>query len=163
MKANQKYMKEALEVAKESNCQILQVGAVVGYLDEDESENPNQILLYRTSACNGTYPGESNCNVLEFETREQHHEFADKYEFHAEMNALAKFFMKPMVSYLLSSNDTPGYLVMYVTHYPCNNCIKLMRRFGIKKVFYLHDYKYADHGNQYAKDMNIQQIVLSDV
>lgn len=51
---------------------------------------------------------------------------------HAEQNAIT-FAAKNGICLLDST--------AYVTHYPCLNCAKLLISAGIRKIFYLHDYK----------------------
>ena len=34
--------------------------------------------------------------------------------------------------------------VAYITHYPCKNCAKLLIASGIKKIYYINDYKNDD-------------------
>ena len=56
---------------------------------------------------------------------------------HAEMNAIlqcAKFGIQTQNSEI------------YVTHFPCLPCMKMILQAGIKKIYYLNDY----HNNPYA-------------
>lgn len=51
---------------------------------------------------------------------------------HAEDNALS----------LITRNDNPT--IAYVTHSPCGGCARLLAGYGIKKVYYLHEYPKCD-------------------
>lgn len=156
MRQHIRFMKEAFEVSKESNCQILQVGCVIVAKPNKDS---NKCVI--VSACNGTYPKELNCCSMTFDSREEHHSFADKYEFHAEMNAVMKLPIE-CSRRRIRGNIYNLYITAYVTHYPCNNCIKLLKRAGVNKIYYCEDYKYADKENKYAKDMKIEQLKLEE-
>ena len=50
---------------------------------------------------------------------------------HAEQNAIA---------FAAKNGISVNHSTMYVTHYPCLNCTKLIIAAGIKKVIHLHDY-----------------------
>ncbi|MEG1363632.1 MAG: deaminase, partial [Clostridia bacterium] len=63
--------------------------------------------------------------------REAHHAWSEEHEIHAEMNALM---------FTSKENISVNGATMYVSHHPCNNCLKNMIQAGIKKVVYLYDY-----------------------
>ncbi len=109
------FMAIAREVAKESKCVSLQVGAVLA-LD-------NHVIA---TGFNGTVKGMPNCNeVIGISvSREDHHEWSKKNEIHAEMNAL-----------LHCPVSTQG-SVIYVTDSPCFNCTKHLVAAGVKEIYY---------------------------
>jgi dCMP deaminase len=63
--------------------------------------------------------------------RKDHHEFADKYEIHAEMNCLG---------FALKNNTDISGAQLYLTTSPCLNCSKLIIVSGIKEVYFLEEY-----------------------
>lgn len=69
--------------------------------------------------------------LTEEEYRKDHHEFADKYEIHAEMNCLG---------FALKNNTDITGAELYLTTSPCLNCCKLILTSGIKEVYYIEEY-----------------------
>lgn len=140
------FMQAAELFAKRSSCVKRQVGAIL--------VKDNRIL---STGYNGTVPGFLNCcevfklrkpetNEIDFDCgafpspgltykKITHHEFAEKYEIHAEQNCLA-FAAKNGVA-------TDG-CTMYVTTAPCVHCAKLIVAAGIKTVVFKDLYKYSD-------------------
>ena len=51
---------------------------------------------------------------------------------HAEQNAIVDCAKRGV-----SCNDS----IAYITHFPCINCLKLLIQSGIKKIYYINDYK----------------------
>ena len=84
--------------------------------------------------------------------RKVHHEFADKFEIHAEMNCLG---------FALRNNTDITGAQLFLTTSPCLNCCKLILTSGIKEVYYLE--KYDDtSGVEYLRQNGItcEQIEL---
>lgn len=83
---------------------------------------------------NGTVKGEMNCCEA-FEkglfTREEHHEWSNKFESHAEINML-KDATRRGVSLVGST--------IYCTLQPCQHCSKALTDIGIKRVVYNQTY-----------------------
>lgn len=52
---------------------------------------------------------------------------------------------------------------MVSTHIPCNECIKLIASYNIKKVYYRNDYSGATYTKQLAKEFGIDLIQLPSV
>lgn len=69
--------------------------------------------------------------LTELEYRREHHEFADKYEIHAEMNCLG---------FALKNNTDITGAQLFLTTSPCLNCCKLILTSGIKEVYYIEEY-----------------------
>ena len=69
--------------------------------------------------------------LTEEEYRKKHHEFADKYEIHAEMNCLG---------FALKNNTDITGAQLYLTTSPCLNCCKLILTSGIMEVYYIEEY-----------------------
>jgi dCMP deaminase len=44
---------------------------------------------------------------------------------------------------------------IYITHYPCINCFRMIASCGIKEIIYLEDYKNDELVEQLAEDANI--------
>lgn len=106
------YMGIAELVAKESKCVSLSVGAVL----------VNQEGKIISTGYNGTVKGDINCNE-KFSCRcPEHHEWSLKREIHAEMNCI-------------TNADVPVRgCKIYITHFPCYNCLKHLAAFGIIEV-----------------------------
>lgn len=107
------YFDLAERIAQESYCERLQVGAVI--------VKDGNIISY---GYNGTPTGMPN------KCEENNVTFS--YVLHAESNAITKACKSPI--------STEG-ATMYVTHSCCLECAKLIIQSGIKKVYYLHDYR----------------------
>ncbi|WP_424923046.1 deoxycytidylate deaminase [Aureibacillus halotolerans] len=43
---------------------------------------------------------------------------------------------------------------LYVTHYPCPDCLKHLRAAGVRKIYYKHEYPHA-YSNNFADGMEI--------
>lgn len=152
----QMFKRIAYAAAEQSTCCRLHVGAVIFNMNTDQ--------LY-SIGYNGTIRGFNHCNKLfpepgkvhksvynmlgytsptdEFvfvsddEWRDLHHEFSEKYELHAEQNAILNM-LKTGVSVIKD-------MAIMSTTAPCCTCAKLIAGLGIKHVFYCEVY---DRHNQ---------------
>jgi len=141
---NKMFMDIALLTAKQSNCVKYKVGCVVVLND--------RVIL---QGYNGTIKGFINCDEkfkgLDMnlpDNRKLHTDWSNTFEVHAEMNVITFASKKG-----IRLNDT----IIYVTHKPCNNCLKHIISSGIKKIIYLNDYE--DNNKQEIKEL-IQLIQL---
>ena len=73
-------------------------------------------------------------NVSEEDWNKFHHKFAEKYEVHAEQNAVYN-----MLKLGTDLTDTEN-LVLLSTLEPCSQCAKLAASIGIKEVYFLEPY-----------------------
>lgn len=130
---NEMWMNIACEVAKRSADPKTQVGAVL--------VKDNLILGIG-------YNGAPKNFKLSFDwnTTEKY-----KYVIHAEMNAIANSRRSGIDLYGSS---------LYVTHSPCNECIKLIVQFGIKKVYYKNKYKNFELTETIAENSGVELIQL---
>lgn len=103
----------AREVSTNSKCCSMKVGSV---LIKD-----GHII---STGINGTPKGYSNCNEVFKERCPEHSEWSEKYEIHAEMNAM-----------LFCPVDLSG-SVMVTTASPCWNCTKHMVSAGVKEIWF---------------------------
>ena len=145
----------AYAAANQSTCCRLHVGAVIF--------NMNTKRVY-SIGYNGTIHGFNHCNKLfpepgkvnslvysllgytgtntdivnvsEEEWRSVHHEFSEKYELHAEQNAI--------LNMLKTGADISENLAILSTTAPCHNCAKLIAGLGIRHVFYCAEYDRHD-------------------
>jgi dCMP deaminase len=107
------YLDIAERVAKESYCKRLQVGAVI--------VKDGNIISF---GYNGTPTGmPNNC---------EDNNVTHSYVLHAESNAITKACKSPI--------STEG-ATLYLTHSCCIECAKLIIQSGIKKVYYIQDYR----------------------
>lgn len=70
-------------------------------------------------------------NLTYEQYRKVHHEFADRFEIHAEMNCLG---------FALRNNTDIRGTQLFLTTSPCLNCCKLILVSGIKEVYYMEEY-----------------------
>ena len=121
---DQYFMSQTVLLSMRSTCQRLKVGATM--------VRDRRIIA---SGYNGSVSGEVHCTQVGCLMEDGH----CIRTLHAEMNALlqcAKFGV-----------PTEG-AEIYVTHFPCLLCTKMLIQAGIKKIHYLHDYRnhpYAEH------------------
>lgn len=135
------FLDVASRLAEESHCISLHVGAVI--------VKDKRII---SMGYNGTPSGAPNCNELygsgEFR-KERHHQWSLSNEIHAEMNALM---------YAAKQGISIDGCTMYVTHQPCDECIKNIYQAGIKRVVYMHPYKYSSSNNVILRlDISIER------
>ena len=110
------FISTALLISSRSTCDRLKVGCVI--------VKDNRII---SSGYNGHLPGEEHKSIVV-----DNHEQATV---HAECNAIADCANRGV-----SCKDA----TIYVTHYPCINCFKIIAASGIKNIKYLNDYKNND-------------------
>ena len=80
---------------------------------------------------NGTPPGHDNCCENEVEES-----LVTKPEvIHAEANAILK---------LAQSTDSAKDSVLFVTHCPCMECVKMIISCGISAIIYKHEYRFHE-------------------
>lgn len=114
-KWHSRFMSLAEQIAEWSYCKKLKVGSVL-------VSSENRIIA---TGFNGTLSGlENNC--------EEENGLTKLSSYHAEENLLLEC--------LRQSKTTVG-ATIYVTHFPCPNCAKLIAGAGIKKLYYRNDYK----------------------
>lgn len=121
--------------AERSSCNRLQVGCLLVL--------NNRIVAH---GYNGYLPGCPHESIIEND-----HEIAT---IHAEQNALIDCAKRGV-----SCNNC----IAYITHFPCVNCAKYLLAAGIKKIYYINDYKNADIVKQFCSQMKCDLIkILSD-
>jgi len=118
--------------ATRSTCKKLQVGCLL-------------ILNNRIIAqgYNGHLPGCPHISI-----QENGHELAT---IHAEQNALIDCAKRGV-----STNNC----IAYITHYPCINCAKLLLAAGIKKIYYINDYKNSQYVQELCNLMSIELVKI---
>ena len=108
------YFKQiVLVTATRSPCERLQVGCLL--------VKDNRII---SQGYNGFLPGCPHDSIVV-----NNHEQATV---HAEQNAITDCAKRGV-----SCNQADA----YITHYPCLNCMKMLCASGIKKIYYINDYK----------------------
>lgn len=129
-----KYFSEfAILTSKRSPCQRLQVGCV---LIKD-----NHIIA---TGYNGFLPGAPHESIVI-----DNHEQATV---HAEQNCIADCAKRGV-----NTQDSEA----YVTHYPCINCYKILVASGIKKIYFINDYKNNEVIDKINKNLDIQIIKIN--
>lgn len=110
------FMAMAVLIASRSACERLHVGCVL----VSAGTHPNRVIA---AGYNGFLPGAPHCSCV----REGH----EQATVHAEQNAIADA-AKRGVSVMGAT--------VYVTHFPCINCAKILASAGVGTIKYLHDY-----------------------
>ena len=118
--------------AERSPCDRLHVGCLL--------VKDNRIV---SQGYNGFLPGCLHKSII----RNNH----EQAVVHAEQNAIADCAKRGV-----SCKDC----VVYITHYPCIICTRILLASGIKEIKYLHDYKNDDLVNELAKQINVKIIKL---
>jgi dCMP deaminase len=111
------FMAAAVLLSSRSSCERLHVGCVV----VSAGHHPNRVIA---AGYNGFLPGAPH----ESRVRDGH----EQATVHAEQNAIADAAKRGV--------SLEG-ATMYVTHYPCVNCAKILAAAGVRVVKYLHDYR----------------------
>ena len=126
------YFREiVLCTCKRSSCKRLQVGCIL--------VKENRII---SQGYNGFLSGHPHNSIIEND-----HEIAT---IHAEQNAIIDCAKRGV-----SCENS----IAYITHFPCINCLKMLVQSGIKKIYYIHDYK-NDYQNIYKLSINIPIIKM---
>jgi dCMP deaminase len=129
------FLNIAKEISQLSNCVSHQVGCVI--------VNQGRII---SQGYNGTPAGFMNCNEVFDNTpvfggpprwdRDEHHEFSEDFEIHAEQNAIL-FAAKHGICI---DNST-----LYCTLQPCKQCLKMICQSGIFRIVYDKEYDKNDY------------------
>lgn len=127
------YKDIAVRVSELSHAQRLKVGAVI--------VKEHRILSY---GYNGMPSGlDNNCEY------EKESKLVTKPEvIHAEVNAITK---------VAASHDSTEGATMFITHAPCVDCAKIIVSSGIKKVYFLTEYR-DETGLNLLKNCGIEVI-----
>lgn len=148
-----KHIKQYVETAKvwatASTCARLHVGAVIVASNRILATGYNGTAAGCTHHCkdifcNGfdsgvfltRYPFNELRQVSYTEWKDLHHRYAEKYEIHAEQNAIFNM--------LKTGTNLVENVTLICTHEPCINCAKAIVSVGIKNVIYLEPYDRSD-------------------
>ena len=110
---NEYFKNIVLCTAERSPCTRLHVGCIL--------VKDNRII---SQGYNGFLANHPHVSVIE-----NGHEIAT---IHAEINAIIDCAKRGV-----NCNDS----IAYITHYPCINCVKTLVQAGVKKIYYINDYK----------------------
>ena len=141
----EEYINYAEDIAKKSHCVSHKVGAVI-------VKNGSIVSV----GINGTPAGFTNCDEVfkeEFD-RKTHHEFSEKFEIHAEMNAILNAAKNGV-----SVKDAE----IYLTLHPCNNCLKMLCNAGIKAIYYKNEYDLFDADPDLDKMLEFCKIKMEKI
>jgi len=111
------FMATAMLLSTRSSCERLKVGCAI----VTGGGRKNRLVA---AGYNGHLPGSPHVSMM----RDGH----EQSTVHAEQNAVANAARR--------GSSVEG-CVVYVTHYPCINCAKIMAAAGIAEIRYHHDYK----------------------
>lgn len=137
---NQYFMSQSIVLSARSTCQRLMVGATI--------VRDKRIIA---GGYNGSVSGDDHCTDEDCYVESGH----CMRTIHAEMNALlqcAKFGVQ-----------TDG-AEIYVTHFPCLQCTKMLLQAGIRKIYYLHDYRNHPYAENLLgkKKIATEQVIMPD-
>ena len=125
------YFKQiVLVTATRSPCERLQVGCLL--------VKDNRII---SQGYNGFLPGCPHDSIVV-----NNHEQATV---HAEQNAITDCAKRGV-----SCNQADA----YITHYPCVNCMKMLCASGIKKIYYINDYKNNELVQYFFQQSHVQEL-----
>jgi dCMP deaminase len=124
------FMSTAILLSSRSSCNRQKVGCII--------VKDKRII---SSGYNGHLPGEPHISIIE-----NNHEQAT---IHAECNAIADCANRG-----ISVKDS----TIYITHYPCINCFKMIAAAGVKHIIYLNDYKNNDIINKLSNNIIIEKL-----
>ena len=130
------FLKQAELVSQRSSCERAQVGAVV-------TVNRNCIA----TGYNGGVAGLDNCDEVGHRLEEGH----CIRTVHAEMNAILQ---------CARNGHAMDGATIYVTHFPCINCMKSLAQAGVKRIVYRHDYRNHECAEEIAELKNIEIVKL---
>lgn len=129
---NQYFMSQSLLLSLRSTCTRLAVGATV--------VRDSRII---SGGYNGSASGDEHCEEVGCYLEEGH----CMRTIHAEANALlqcAKFGVATQGSEI------------YVTHFPCLQCTKMIVQAGISKIYYMNDYRNHPYAVKLLNQNNIE-------
>lgn len=135
--AIQTFMGMAKLAAENSTCSGPQVGCIL--TTEDNillGEGFNGAPKGMLHCCDQTHervPGECDC-------------------LHAEVNAI-----------IWCKEDPRVRKIAYVTLSPCLNCIKMLRAFGVYKIYYMEQYRSFALSNSFAERGNVQLVQVLNI
>lgn len=137
---DQVFFNIAREIGSLSNCISLQVGAII--------VKEGRIL---STGYNGSPAGYIHCNEVHHERGHEHTAWSNKYEIHAEMNAIL-FAARNGIQIQEST--------IYSVVQPCWQCSKNIVQSGIKEVIYQDKYYQLSVAqqremNEFFKDNNV--------
>ena len=127
------FISTALLLSCRSPCERLHVGSVI--------VKNNRIV---SGGYNGFLPGAPHTSIVK-----DNHEMATV---HSEQNAIADCANRGV-----SVKDA----TIYITHFPCINCAKIVAASGIKEIKYLNDYKNDNNVYKLLNNVNIKVTQLN--
>jgi len=134
----------ATELATASKCVSKHVGALI--------VKDGRIL---STGYNGTPAGYVNCDEhWNHEYTQEHHEWSQTYEIHAEMNAII---------WAAREGISIEGATIYVTLEPCSECSKNLIASGIKRIVYAKEYEHTHSAvvSKFLKDNGVSIEKLS--
>lgn len=129
---NQYFMSQSLLLAQRSTCTRLVVGATI--------VREKRIIAggYNGSVSDDVHCIDEGCSVSEGHCIRT---------IHAEMNAILQ-----CAKFGVPTEDAE----IYVTHFPCLQCTKMIIQAGIKKIYYLNDYKNDSYSIHLINQAHVQ-------
>lgn len=137
---DQYFMVQALLLSLRSTCERLSVGATL--------VRNNRIIA---GGYNGSVSGDVHCLDEGCYVVDDH----CVRTIHAEMNAILQCAKLGI--------PTDG-SVIYVTHFPCLSCTKMLLQAGVKKIYYYQDYRNDPYAERLFKQVGvtIEQVTLDE-
>lgn len=130
------FLSQAELVAQRSSCDRAKVGAVIAV---DRS--------CIATGYNGGVAGLDNCEDVGHKLEEGH----CIRTVHAEMNAIFQ---------CARNGHAMNGATVYVTHYPCLNCMKSLAQAGVRRIVYRNDYRNHEFSEEIARLKEIEVVKL---
>lgn len=135
---DQYFLSQSLLLAQRSTCERLMVGATI--------VREKRIIA---GGYNGSVSGDAHCIDEGCYLVDGH----CLRTIHAEMNAILQ-----CAKFGVETEDAE----IYVTHFPCLQCTKMILQAGIKKIYYLEDYHNSDYAMHLIEQahVHLEQVSL---
>lgn len=145
----------AKNIATFSKCASMAVGCVA----------VNERGRIISTGVNGTVSGHVNCRDLHSSRGAEHSAWSERYEIHAEMNCVLE---------LARSSTTFEVVDFYVTHCPCQNCLKhliglsaagvaTVRRIVYDEVYYKTTPEALQQNKEYCKAFGVDLLSVEEI
>lgn len=142
------FLQMATVLADASHCVSYKVGALIvkdnHIIASGVNNTPGDMVK-----CDEIFPAKSN---PEF-NRKKHHAFSEKNEVHAEMDAFGALMRGG------GCHDLHG-ATLYCTLQPCDNCLKNILQYGIRRIVFAQEYDYSKYSAVMQKTLKQMGVEL---
>lgn len=131
---------------------FIDVAKVVAKRSKDPSHKVGSVLVKNNCIISTGYNGDPRSFKYNFDWNTP-----EKYDYviHSEMNCIANAVYN-------GAGDSIKGSEIYLTLSPCNHCILQLIQFGVKKVYYLEEYKDFELTKKIADNADIELIKINE-